>query len=590
MGKELYKTKKGWIGPAAIWWVIVLFLIFVVVYPIAVLILNSFQAGESFSLANYARIFQDKSIVNSMLNSLKVVVPSTLISTVLGVFLAWAVVRTNVPGKRVWKTLLSIPYFIPPFIGAIAWTFLLGPKGFVNEAAMSMFNLTKPAFDVYSIGGMIFVMSIYRFAVPFIVVMPTMQKVSASVEEAARISGASPWKTMKDITLPLLGPSIIGAMLLVFMFLLADFGVSAVLGAPNQIRLMTTEIFYIINRPDMANHLQIAAAYSMLLSVFALIGLWAYNRVLRTNKYAVVSGKSAAVEPTRLSSKAKWILFAVLLVIFLITTCSPIIASLITSLTKVYGVPFGIENFTFANFLNLMDIKNIARAFQNSAVLSVVSALVIMVVTLIIAYIAIRKNVRGVAGVKIMQVMVTLPYALPGTIIALGMILSFTQPLPLVGWELYGTFGILMIAYIARFLNLGYNNIAGAISQIDPSLEEAARISGASQMRTFKDVVIPLLKTSLFSSFFLVLAPTLSEISLSSLLWSVGNETIGTVVYSSQEEGKILRTAALAILLIVIIILLNFIVQIISERSGKKRKKKRKSSEDIDPMLTMEEF
>ena len=253
-------------------------------------------------------------------------------------------------------------------------------------------------------------------------------------------------------------------------------------------------------------------------------------------------------------------------------------------------MPFGPGNITFDNFLNLTNIKNIARAFQNSAVLSIVAALVIMVVTLIVAYIAIRKNVRGVAGVKVMQAMVTLPYALPGTIIALGMILSFTQPLPIVGWELYGTFGILLIAYIARFLNLGYNNIAGAISQIDPSLEEAARISAASQMKTFKDIVVPLLKTSLFSSFFLVVAPTLSEISLSSLLWSVGNETIGTVVYSSQEEGKILRTAALAILLIVIVVLLNFLVQVISERSGKKRGKKKKTSGNIDPAFTMEEY
>lgn len=568
------KEKKGWIAPAAIWWITALFLAFVVVYPSATLILNSFKTTEGFSLANYFVIFQDKTIVRSMINSMKVVIPSTLIATVIGVFLAWAVVRTDVPGKRLWQTLLSIPYFIPPFIGAIAWTFLLGPVGTFNKWAMALLHTAEPVFNIYSIGGMIFVMSIYRYAVPFIVVLPTMKKISASVEEAARISGASPWRTLRDITLPLITPSIVGAMLLLFMFILADFGVSAVLGAPNQIRLMTTQIFYLVNRPDMANNLQIASAYSIFLSLFGLVGLWLYNRVLGTNKFVVVSGKSAVVEPTRLSKKAKWGLFTLLLVVFLFTTCAPVLATLVTSLTKVYGIPFGLENITFSNFTKLMDIQNISRAFQNSVFLSAASALIITLVTLVIAYIAIRGGVRGVRGVGLMQTMVTLPYAVPGTIIALSMILAFAQPLPVVGWKLYGTIWILLVAYVARFMNLGYNNISGAISQVDPSLEEAARISGATQLRAFKDVMMPLLKNSLISSFFLVVAPTLSEITLSSLLWSVKHETIGTVVYSAQEEGKILRTASLAILLIVLVVLVNMLIQYLGEREKRPRKQK----------------
>jgi iron(III) transport system permease protein len=176
-----------------------------------------------------------------------------------------------------------------------------------------------------------------------------------------------------------------------------------------------------------------------------------------------------------------------------------------------------------------------------------------------------------------MQTMVTLPYALPGTIIAIAMILSFTQPHPLLHWRFYGTLWILLIAYIARFLNLGYNNISGAISQIDPSLEEAARISGASHLRAFLDILVPLLKGSMVSSFFLVAAPTLSEVTLSTLLWSVGNETIGAVVFNAQEEGKILRTAALAIVLILLITLLNILVQIFHERTHRKR-------EGLDPV------
>ena len=192
--------------------------------------------------------------------------------------------------------------------------------------------------------------------------------------------------------------------------------------------------------------------------------------------------------------------------------------------------------------------------------LAVSSGLAVTVITTVVSYIAIRGGVRGVKGIRFLQMAVALPYAVPGVIIALAMILAFSQPLPIVGVRLYNTIWILLIAYVARFMNLGYNNISGAVSQIDPSLEEAARISGASQLQTFRDVMLPLLKASLVNSFFLVVAPTLSELSLSSLLWSVGNETIGTIVFSAKEEGRILLTAAIAIILIILVVMINLAV------------------------------
>ncbi len=558
--KKTSSSKKGISAPAVIWWAVVAFLCLVVVYPSIRLIINSLKVGDGYGLDNYVTVFSDPAILKSMKNSFLVVIPATIFSTIIGVFLSWVVVRTNVPGIKYWKRLLSIPYFIPPFIGAIAWTFLLGPVGYINKFLMSTFGLAEAPFNIYSLGGMVFIMSMYRYAVSFIVVLPTMKRISASVEEAARISGASPWRTLRDITLPLITPSILGAMLLTFMFILADFGVSSVLGAPDRINLMTTQIYYLIQNSTIPNNLRIASAYSLFLSLFGLIGLWVYNKVLSTNKFVVVSGKSAAVERTRLSQAVRWGLFIIVLLFFLFTTCAPILATLVTSLTKVYGLPFGPDNITFRNFIQLTEIRNVARAFKNSAFLAISSGVIITVVTLIIAYIAIRGGVRGVKGVKFMQMVVVLPYAVPGVIIALAMILAFSQPLPVVGVKLYNTIWILLIAYIARFMNLGYNNISGAISQVDASLEEAARISGASQLRSFIDVMLPLLKGSLVSSLFLVIAPTLSELSLSGLLWSVGNETVGTIVFSAKEEGRILLTAAIAIVLIILVVVINLAV------------------------------
>jgi len=561
--------------PAVIWWATALFLAFIVIYPFAVLLINSFSevtitggaVRRAFTLENYRRVFQDKGILTSMANSARVVIPSTCLATALGVFLAWAAARTDLPGAKVWRLLLAVPYFIPPFIGAVAWTFILGPVGYANRFLTAVFGLTTPVFNIYSVTGMVGVMTVYRYPVAYLVALPVMAQIPASLEESARVSGASSWKAARDITLPLLTPSIVGAAILLFLFVLADFGVSAALGAPNRIRLMTTEIYYLIRRPDLPGGMQTAAALSIFLSVFGLAGLWAHNRALKANRFSVIAGKSAAAEPVRLGA-ARWAVFAFVLLVFLVSACAPIIAALLTAVTKVYGLPIGPGNLTLGNFAALFTIPNIERAFRNSLFLSAASAAIIAFVTLIVAYAAVRGGIRGVRGVKVMQTLVTLPYALPGTIIAIAMILAFARPLPLTGWKLYGTIWILLAAYLARFMNLGYNNIAGAISQIDPSLEEAARVSGASHLRAFAGVIIPLLRGSLVSSFFLVAAPTLSEVTLSALLWSVGNETIGTVVFNTQEEGKILRAAALAVALIIIVVMVNVAIQALESRRG----------------------
>ena len=556
-------VRPGELAPTLIWLVTAAVLAFAVVYPSVVLILNSFKTPAGYGLENYLSVFRDRGIAASVWNSARVVLPSTLFSTALGVFLAWAVVRTDVPGKGLWRSLLAIPYLIPPFIGAIAWTFLLGPVGTFNELYMALTGSTDPLVNIYSLGGMVFVMTIYRYAVPYVVVLPAMRKVNAAVEEAARVSGAGPWRTLRDITLPLLTPSILGATLLVFMFILADFGVSAVLGAPNRIYLVTTQIYAIINRPDLPGNLQLASAYSLLLAVFGVAGLALYNRVLAAQKYVVVGGKGGSVQPTHLGG-ARWGLFAVLALVFAVTTLAPILATLTTAFTKTFGLPFGPDNLTTRNFARLLTIRNISRAFRNSLFLSAASALIVTVTALAVAYVAIRGGIRRFWGVRLMQTMVTVPYAVPGTIIALAMILAFAQPLLLTGLRLYGTIWILLVAYAARFMNLGYNNISGAIAQIDSSLEEASRCAGASHLRAFSTIMLPLLKPSLYSSFFLVVAPTLSEITLSSLLWSVGNETIGTVVFSTQEEGKILLTAALAVILITVVVVINYLVRYLS--------------------------
>lgn len=548
-------------APHFVWWGTIALLGFTVFYPSIVLVLNSFKADGGFTVSNYIKLFQDPMIYTSMINSLKVVVPSTIIATTIGVLLAWIVARTDIPGKKIWQTLIAVPYLIPPFIGAISWTYLLGPVGWINHWYMEIFNMTEPLIDIYTQGGMIFVMSIYGYAIPYIVVLPAIKMIDASVEEAGRIAGASTLRTMKDITLPLIMPAMMGGMLLLFMNLLADFGIPAVLGAPKQIHLMTTQIYATIMNTDMSNNLQIAAANSMLLAVFGIIGLQLYQRLVKSSKYMVVSGKSPSAELTKLG-KWKLPLSIVLGVVVFLTAIAPLAAAFFTSLIKAYGAPTTWSNLTFKNYATIFNIESIRRALLNSFTLSAIAGIVIAFLGLILAYMIVRGKRRGS---RLVEALIAIPYAVPGTIVALSMILAFVNPIPVINLALYNTYWILLIAYLARFMNLGLQTLSGAVSQIHPSLEEASRISGASPMRAFLDIMLPLLRPSFYAAFFLVMIPALGEITLSALLWSVKNETIGVIVFAMQEEGKVAMTAAMATILIGAVFLLNTIVRIVTK-------------------------
>ncbi len=564
--KHQYSYNKRFLNgdllPNLVWWGTVLLLCLTIFYPSIILISSSFKTDHGIGLYNYIYIFKDPMVLKSITNSMIVVIPVTIIGTVIGVTLAWIVARTDIPSKKIWSILLVIPYLIPPFIGAIAWTYLLGPVGYLNILLMKIYNTTEPIFNIYSKGGMIFVMSIYKYTIPYIVVLPAIKRINSSLEESARISGATPLRTIKDIVIPLIVPSILGGMLLLFMNALADFGVAAVLGAPEQIQLMTTQIYQTIARPDLHNNLQIAAANSIVLSLFGIVGLQISLTLTRKNKYTVVSGKSSPSAPTVMG---KWniLLFAFLLIIFISTTVAPFLVTLITALTRTYGLPFSLSNITVNNFIKLFQIANIKRGFINSFILAVSAGILVSLFGTIIAYAGVRKSRKGT---RFVQTMVTIPYAIPGTIIALAMILSFATKIPVIGLRLYGTIWILLIAYLAKFMNLGVQTITGAISQINPSLEEASRICGAGQIKAFKDIMFPLLRPSMFAAFFLVMMPALSEITLSALLWTVNHETIGVIVYAAQEEGKTILTAALATLLLLFVLGMNVIINTIGNR------------------------
>lgn len=536
--------------------IIFLVIILAVVYPSITLVKNSFTTDGRLSFQNYINLFSESRTFILFKNTFSVAFLGAIGATFLGVMVSWLLARTDIPFKRFWQIALIVPYLIPPFIGGIAWVYLLGPVGFLNKFWMVLTQSNQPLWIIYGRWGIVFVMMLYSYPIAYMVTLGPLKQMNPSLEEAAQISGAGTLRTLRDITAPLMLPSIGGSALLIFMSMMANFGIPAVIGFPKRYYVMTTQIYLNILNFDKANNLQLAAALSMLLVVLAILTMQVQRLLQRGKSYAIISGKSSQPQLIQLGWK-KYIAVAFLFLIVLCTVILPVLAIFATSLVKAVGLPFTLENLSFAHYERLLfEVPKVSRAIKNSLLLAGGSASVIVFISLVISYMTVKMKIRG--G-QVLESLVLLPYAVPGVVVALAMILAFLKPIPLLKVTIYNTIWILLVAYIARFLTFGVRSISAAFEQVHESLEDAARISGADFVTAYKDIVIPLIKTNVFAGWFLAFMPALTELTLSILLFSVGNETLGTVVYGLHQEGKIGLTAALAFMVVVIVVTLNMI-------------------------------
>lgn len=525
-----------------------------VVYPSAVLALQSVLAQGHLSLVHYARVARDGETYAVLRNSLAVAAAATAGGTLLGVGLAWLTARTDLPGRAAWQTALLLPYMIPPFIGAIAWVYLLSPVGYLNQAWMALTGSEHPLAVIYGPLGIIGVMILYGYPIAYLASVGVLERMDPALEEAARISRAGPWAVFRDVTVPLMLPGVLAGALLLMMANLGNFGIPAVLGYPVRYFVLTTRIYAMVLNFDQRDHLQIAAALSMWLVAIAALLLAAQRGIQRRGRFAVVGGQAGGRSRVALG---RWRApaLAVLALFVVVSVGLPLAAIVLTSLVRAYGLPPVPPNLTLAHYATVLTgVPKVHRAFGNSLFLAAASATLITCLSVGIGYLLTRIRVRGTG---VVDLLITVPYAVPGTVLALAMILAWLRPVPVLGLRLYDTLWILLLAYVARFLVFGVRTVLAGLAQVQASLEEAARISGAGPAEAFWEIVVPIIRPSLAAGWVLAFIPAVAELTLSILLFSVGHETLGVVIFGLNDEGKIALTAALAALVTLLLVGLN---------------------------------
>ena len=539
------------------WFVILAIVAFLVIFqvlPLLYLIYRSFFADGSFSLEGFKRIYSYPLNWTCLKNTLITAGLAMVFGVLLAFPLAWLVGRTNLYGKKFFRTLFVMTYMVPPYVGAMAWLRLLNPTvGTLNTLIMSIFRLESAPFNIYSIGGLVWVLTTFYYPYAFITISRAMEKMDPSLEEASRISGASPFKTLMTVTLPLMMPSIVAAALLVFVAAASCYGIPSIIGAPGQIYTVTTRIVdyvYIGSQEGLTD----ATNLAVFLMAIALIVLYVSNFVVGKREYITVSGKSTQPNIVDLG---KWrIPITVVVSLFAIVVVAiPFATVFMTSFTMNMGKSiFETGNITFKYWHTILTRKSILGSGQNSLISAAWAASLGMIICLIMAYLLKRTNVKG-KGVP--DFLITVGSGSPSVVIALALIMTMSGRF---GINIYNTMFIMVVAYMIKYMMMGMRTVVSAFSQISPSLEEAAQISGSGWIRRLKDVVFPLIVPSIVAGWFLIFMPCFYELTMSNLLYSNNTKTLGVELFTYQTYHSQQTASALASGILIMVIVLNYVL------------------------------
>lgn len=517
---------------------LVLYVSFTTLWPLARLFSAAFQPGEDGTpLGLMLTTLASRSALRALSGTLQTALLSVAVSTVIGVALAFAVSLLKLRTRAALTFLILIPLIVPSQTMALAWIELFGAQ----SPILKPLGLAPPPGStnpLYSTGGIALVMGIEHMPLVFIAVRAALRALPADLVEAARILGISPGRIGLGIVLPIVMPSVLAGSLIAFTAAIGNFGVPALLGIPGRISVLTTLIYQRLNGFGPAAAGQVATL-ALVLAAMAALAIVLRNIV--TTRIAVPLPAGTPFVPTRRAPVFEFLLWIVVLILSLV----PLAALTMTALLPAIGVAFGPDTISLDQFRAVLDNPTVRRAFANSLLLAVITAAISMLVAVPLAFLSQR---RTNPVLRLLDFVIEGPWVVPGTVVALGMILAFLKPLPLIGLSLYGTMAIVVIAYLSRFLPLVLRPVAAAAQSADPALDEAARITGAGLNRRILSIFLPGVLPAAAAGAILVVMTALNELTLSTLLWSSGKETIGVMIFALQYEGNSTGAAAVAVL------------------------------------------
>ena len=536
-----------------------------VLYPIYYLVQASLDVGDpdirpptAYGLDNFERLPQYGEI---MLNTLGVSVAATVLALVFGFLTAWILNRTDVPARRTLEQLMAVPYYVTPLLGALAWSLLGAPEsGFVNQLWRAMVGGDGVLFDITGPVGIAWVMALFEGSVAFVMIGAVMKSMDPALEEASQVMGGSKWRTMVRVTLPLVTPGVLGAAIYVFAEMLGSFSAALVLGTPNRFYVITTAMYQLVSQYP--PRLPLAAAMGVSLFAVMFLMLFLYRRVTKGRSYVTVGGK--AFRPRLMDvGRWRWLLFSVCALYSVLAVFLPVATLIYVALQKLAVTFPAASNFTLDHFRTALSLNAVRSAMVNSLLLGLLTATIGVAITGLLAWIIQRSRLPGR---QLLETVVMLPQAVPRLVFAFGMMWAWLVfPIPI-----YGTFWLLLIAYLTVFLPLGVRTLSSVIVQLDKSLEECGEICGAGWWYRIRTITMPLLRPGILAAWLLIFVASVRELGASILLMGPDSKVLTPAIVEAWFSSSSELTAAMALIQTLVVGLVMLLFTILTNRAARR--------------------
>ncbi|HEY0208895.1 iron ABC transporter permease [Acerihabitans sp.] len=513
-----------------------------IIYPMAKLVLLG-VAGDSgmATLQPLIKAFSDTGMTKAAVNSALLAVSVTGGALALGLPMAWLVSRTDMPGKTLIRVSAAVAFVVPSFITVIAWIFLAAPNsGYLNKLLSGLFGTTTPLFNIISFSGLVFIEIAHLYPLVFFTVCAALVNIDPGYEQAARVLGAGRTRTALQVTLPLVRPAVVSSAILVMLDALSSFGAPAAIGTMANFSVITTKIYKLLAFPP---HFAQAAALALPIVVFTLASLLLQRLLIRDIRYRTLSGKAGAKAlPVRLG-RGRWAAAAFCGTVFFISAFLPLAALALLSLLTAFGDDVTLANLTLDHYAMIVDSTfSVFDTVKHSLFLAAAAAFICIILGVLFAWFVERTTIigRGLVSATIF-----VAYGFPAITFAVAVMLGYLD------W-FYGTFTILLIAYVAKQLPISFVLSRSVLKQIAPELEEAARVGGAGWLRTLIAITLPLLKPSMWAGALLIFAFGLRELTMSAILAQPSTQVMSTKVMEYLETGAVEQAAAMALIIVVL--------------------------------------
>ncbi|GAA1881526.1 ABC transporter permease [Asanoa iriomotensis] len=540
--------------------VCVLLVAYFVLVPLLYLLYGTFYDGRTITFRFFEEAYSAVGLTEMWRNTLMYAIGSTVLSVTIGTTLAYLTVRTDIPFKGLIFATALIPLVVPGILNTIAWIFLLSPRiGIINSWLEPIFG--AGAINIYSIGGMIFVEGLGSTPLVFLLMYAAFRSMDPALEESALMSGASLWRTVRTVTLPLVRPALYTCALIMLVSGLESFEVPALLGIPVNEWVLTSRIWEALGHfPPRTGE---AGAIATTLLVIAAAGvLWQSRLQRKSRAFQTVSGKGFRPRPMELG-KAKPFVLTGLLLYFAIAVVLPLLTLIYASLQPYYQVPSraSLSALTLDNYRDLVSDGPSVNAIVNSFSLSLTAATCVMFLVAVVAWVVIRTNLFGR---NILDSLTFLPLMIPGLVLGVSLLYVYLRfPLPI-----YATWWILLIAYFTKSIPIGMRYASASMYQIGGELEESANTSGATWWQTFRWVTLPLLFPGLLGGWIYLVVGLIRELSASLLLYSPGNEVISVRIWEMWSDGSFTEIAAFGMVMVGVLMVLVLIARKLGANIG----------------------